>query len=98
MKTVFAACVTILFSLTCFAAEPLDVKRAGQCHGIAEASWPVGCNFIPSTAINQLEMWQKDTYDPNTIDRELGWAEQIGFNTVRVLSALSCLAGRPERL
>ena len=49
-----------------------------------EAGWPVGCNFIPSTAINQLEMWQKDTYDPNTIDRELGFAEEIGFNTVRV--------------
>jgi hypothetical protein len=46
--------------------------------------WPVGCNFIPSTAINQLEMWQADTYDPTTIDRELGWAAAIGFNTVRV--------------
>jgi len=46
--------------------------------------WLVGCNFIPSTAINQLEMWQAETYDPVTIDRELGWAEQIGFNTLRV--------------
>lgn len=46
--------------------------------------WPVGCNFIPSTAINQLEMWQNDTYDPKTIDRELAWAEAIGFNTIRV--------------
>ena len=46
--------------------------------------WLVGCNFIPSTAINQLEMWQAETYDPVTIDRELGWAEKIGFNTVRV--------------
>ena len=46
--------------------------------------WPVGCNFIPSTAINELEMWQADTFDPATIDRELGWAEQLGFNSVRV--------------
>jgi hypothetical protein len=46
--------------------------------------WPVGCNFIPSTAINQLEMWQAETFDPATIDRELGWAEDLGFNTVRV--------------
>jgi Cellulase (glycosyl hydrolase family 5) len=46
--------------------------------------WPVGCNFIPSTAINELEMWQADTFDPGTIDRELGWAQDIGFNTVRV--------------
>lgn len=46
--------------------------------------WPVGCNYIPSTAINELEMWQAETFDPKTIDRELAWAEGLGFNTVRV--------------
>jgi aldose 1-epimerase len=46
--------------------------------------WLVGSNFIPSTAINQLEMWQAATFDPRTIDRELGWAESLGFNTMRV--------------
>ena len=50
----------------------------------AQHRWLVGCNFAPSTAINQLEMWQADTFDPATIDRELGWAEQIGFTSVRV--------------
>jgi hypothetical protein len=47
-------------------------------------AWTTGANFIPSTAINQLEMWQKETFDPKTIDKELGWAEAIGFNTMRV--------------
>lgn len=46
--------------------------------------WLVGCNFGPSSAINQLEMFQADTFDPTTIDRELGWAESLGFNSVRV--------------
>jgi hypothetical protein len=50
----------------------------------ASQPWPVGANFLPSTAINELEMWQADTYDPGTIDRELGWAEGIGMNTMRV--------------
>jgi hypothetical protein len=50
----------------------------------ARLPWLVGCNFIPSTAINQLEMWQSPTFDPETIERELGWASAIGFNTVRV--------------
>jgi len=50
----------------------------------AEQPWPVGADFLPSTAINELEMWQADTYDPKTIDRELGWAEAIGMNTMRV--------------
>jgi hypothetical protein len=46
--------------------------------------WPVGADFLPSTAINELEMWQADTFDAATIDRELGWAEGIGMNTMRV--------------
>jgi hypothetical protein len=50
----------------------------------ATQPWLVGCNFIPSTAINQLEMWQADTWDPATINRELGWAADLGFTSVRV--------------
>jgi hypothetical protein len=46
--------------------------------------WLVGCTFIPSTSINQLEMWQADTFDLKTIQRELGWAADSGLNAVRV--------------
>jgi len=50
----------------------------------AEQGWLVGCNFIPSTASNQFEMWQRETFDPETIDRELRWASQLGMNSIRV--------------
>jgi hypothetical protein len=43
-----------------------------------------GCNYAPRTAINQLEMWQAETFDPQTIDQELGWAASLGFNSMRV--------------
>lgn len=46
--------------------------------------WLVGCNYLPAGAVNQLEMWQKESFDAPAIDRELGWAESIGFNVVRV--------------
>lgn len=46
--------------------------------------WLRGCNFIPSTAINQLEMWQAESFDTATINRELGWANSIGLNVMRV--------------
>jgi Cellulase (glycosyl hydrolase family 5) len=46
--------------------------------------WLVGANFLPSNAVNELEMWQADTFDAAEIDRELGWAEKIGMNTMRV--------------
>jgi len=48
-----------------------------------QKGWLVGCNFIPSNAINQLEMWQPTTFDTATINRELHWAQAIGFNAVR---------------
>lgn len=44
----------------------------------------LGCNYAPSSAVNQLEMWEAETFDPITIDRELGWAENLGFNSIRV--------------
>lgn len=50
----------------------------------ASQPWPSGCNFQPSTAINQIEMWQNESFDAATIDKELGWAEGLGFTTMRV--------------
>lgn len=44
----------------------------------------MGANYITSNAINQLEMFQADTFDPGRIDTELGWAQSNGFNAVRV--------------
>src|SRR5437764_13361111 len=41
--------------------------------------WLVGSNYVPAYAINELEMWQADTFDPQKIDRELGWAEGLGM-------------------
>jgi hypothetical protein len=46
--------------------------------------WLVGSNYIPANAINELEMWQAATFDPQQIDKELGWAESLGMNTMRV--------------
>ena len=46
--------------------------------------WYLGTNFNPSSSINQLEFWQEDTYDPETIDRELKWSADLGMNLHRV--------------
>jgi cellulase (glycosyl hydrolase family 5) len=50
----------------------------------AQQPWLVGSNYIPKSAINELEMWQEATFDPEEIDKELGWAEGMGMNTMRV--------------
>lgn len=61
-------------------AWPVERARAWA----DRTGWLVGCNYVPATAINQLEMWQAETFDPERIDLELGWAESLGFNSLRV--------------
>jgi hypothetical protein len=68
------------FSIT--PSERWTDKAANKWY--AKQPWFVGSNYITSNAINQIEMWQGDTFDPQQIDRELGWAEAIGMNTMRV--------------
>jgi len=50
----------------------------------AQQPWLIGSNYTPRSAINQLEMWQEATFNPVQIDQELGWAEAMGMNTMRV--------------
>jgi len=64
--------------------SPSRWSEARANAGYQKQPWLVGSNFIPASAINELEMWQADTFDPKEIDKELGWAESLGMNTMRV--------------
>ncbi len=74
-------------------SQPWSTQRARDWY--ATQPWLVGSNFAPSTAINELEMWQADTFDLPTMDKELGWAEGLGMNTMRVF--LHNLAWKQDR-
>ena len=83
--------ITLLFlslSVHCVSAqktvgrEVWTKEKANEWYN--KQSWLVGANFLPSTAINQMEMWQAETFDTVTISRELNWAASIGMNTMRV--------------
>ena len=63
-------------------SSPWSPDRAGNWY--RAQGWLVGANYITSNAVNQLEMFQADTFDPQRIDTELGWARSAGFNTIRV--------------
>src|SRR5690606_13526212 len=88
MKKLFLLVAILGFSSVTMAQEAVlnenkwSVEKAKKWYDSHQ--WITGANFVPSTAINQLEMWQEETFDPETIDRELGWAEDLGFNTIRV--------------
>ncbi len=87
--------IGMLVTLMLILASAVNAQTTGEAQSeqwsVARASiwydqlpWPVGFNYAPRYAINQLEMWQEDTFDPVIIDQELGWAAGIGFNMVRV--------------
>ena len=74
--------ILMLVSLASAQTRRWSAQKANQWY--AKQPWLVGSNYIPANAINQLEMWQADTFDPTRIDTELGWAESLGMNTMRV--------------
>ncbi len=79
--------VALLFTYGSITAQSLEskqwsIEKAQKWYDQHE--WLNGADFVPSTAINQLEMWQEATFDPKTIDTELGFAEGIGMNVMRV--------------
>jgi len=85
-RSVLKGCGWLVVLFACVQVAPAQQRwtEAKANAWYAAQPWPVGANFLPSTAINELEMWQADTFDAATIDRELGWAEGIGMNTMRV--------------
>src|SRR5688500_18019164 len=80
------------FALLAVAVMPLEARaQQGQVWPAEKATawyekqpWHVGANFGPATAINELEMWQADTFDLAQIDKELKWAHDLGFTSMRV--------------
>src|ERR1039457_7738699 len=81
--------ITKIAALTCLAAfsaaaqgTPWPEQSARDWY--ARQPWLVGSNYIPADAINELEMWQAHSFNAAQIDKELGWAEGLGMNTMRV--------------
>ena len=78
----FLACLLIVLAMPAAARERWTPAEAQAWY--AKQKWPVGSDYIPANAINQLEMWQAASFDPATIDKELGWAHAMGMTTMRV--------------
>ena len=82
MKKIAFTIITFCFFITAGNAQKWTVEKANTWY--KQQGWLRGSNFQPSSAINQLEMFQAETFDTKTIDKELGWAEGLGFNVMRV--------------
>ena len=82
LHRLFALCLALSFPA--IAQQPHRWTEEAANTWYAKQSWLVGANFIPSDAINQLEMFQAATFNPQLNDKELALAESIGMNTMRV--------------
>ncbi|MBO9499186.1 MAG: cellulase family glycosylhydrolase [Novosphingobium sp.] len=82
MKKILLFLAALLVASPAMARDQWTRDQAAAWY--AKQPWLVGSNYTPANAINQLEMWQPETFDPATIDRELGWAQSTGMNTMRV--------------
>lgn len=82
--TAFLVALTFTACAVAQAPAPHRWTEKSATDWYARQPWLVGSNYIPASAINELEMWQADTFDTKRIDMELGWAESIGLNTMRV--------------
>lgn len=65
-----------------FAREKWTETQANEWY--AKQPYLAGANFTPRYAINQIEMFSAETFNPKMIDEELSWAQDLGFNTMRV--------------
>lgn len=83
-KLLSVSCLVLAFSVASQAASTGRWSEEAARSWYEKQPWIVGSNFIPANAINELEMWQADTFDPAEIDKELGWAEGLGMNSMRV--------------
>src|SRR6266566_1782345 len=85
-KSVFLMPVLIALGMCANAAWAQTARWPEQKASVwyAQQPWLVGSNYVPKSAINQLEMWQEATFDPAEIDIEFTWAEAMGMNTMRV--------------
>ena len=86
LNRAFMISILIAMALSATAAFPQTTRWSEQKANewYTQQPWLVGSNYVPKSAINELEMWQEATFDPGQIDRELGWAEAMGMNTMRV--------------
>jgi len=87
ISRILTSVLYLLIALLPSASFPATADRWTEQKASAwyeQQPWLVGSDYIPADAINQLEMWQADTFNPQQIDKELGWAEGLGMNTMRV--------------
>src|SRR6476619_4264645 len=88
-RVVYVIGIIVLLAFAALGQAKWSEQQARDWY--AKQPWLLGSKYNPASAINQLEMWQADSFDPKRIELDLVWAEGLGMNTMRVfLHELLC--------
>lgn len=94
-KYILNALIPVILAGCC--AAPAGRWSAEKANAWYESqSWPVGCDYVPRYAATTVEMWSPDTFNAAVVEEELGWAEEIGFNAIRIFLSDLVYRDTPE--
>lgn len=92
LSLLFAICITL--SAAAQGRPRWSEQQANDWY--SHQPWLVGADYIPSDAINELEMFQPETFNPRLIDKEFALAQSIGMNTMRIFLQDQLWSSDPE--
>lgn len=83
-RLLICLCVSFLTSFSSFAQGKVwSVEKARKW--AEKKTWYCGVNYIPANAINYTAMWDKTSFSPDVIDREMQLMKELGMNCARVV-------------
>lgn len=90
------AIVAILCSVNLVSAQSGKMTEQEAWKWYNQYEWLCGVNYIPANAINYTAMWDKTSFSPKVMDKELALMSSLGMNCVRVVMQHAVYADNPR--
>ncbi|MDO4194676.1 MAG: cellulase family glycosylhydrolase [Prevotellaceae bacterium] len=94
MKKLLSVIVLVCFALS-VSAQRWTVEKAKEWEKINP--WFCGVNYIPANAVNYTAMWDKTSFSPMVIKKELALMKDLGMNCVRFVMQYKVYEENPSR-
>lgn len=83
-KLIICLCVSVVTCLSSFSQGNVWSVEKANAWG-KKNPWYCGVNYIPANAINYTAMWDKTSFSPEVIDKEMQLMKELGMNCARVV-------------
>ena len=83
-RLLICICVALTAAISATAQSKVWSTEQAQKWG-KENPWYCGVNYIPANAINYTAMWDKTSFSPEVIEKEMKLMKSLGMNCARVV-------------